>query len=89
MPTGMDVTAVRRDGRVIALQGDEWFIPIIPGEGRPNVEIDLYSSNADVIFTVYLPSYEIAARVITDRDDVNIYRLPVDLDDLGRTREAW
>lgn len=87
LPSHMSVNAVRRDGR--AISREDWFIPIMPGESRPNIELDLVSESTGRTYTIYLASFEIGADIIEDGEDRNFHRLPTDLDAAGRSNEIW
>jgi prepilin-type N-terminal cleavage/methylation domain-containing protein len=87
LPLGMSVTDVRVDGR--ALGAEEWFIPVVPGQGRPAIELRLEAPASGIRCTVFLPAYALTAMVIHRDQQGGDMRLPLDLDLLGRDREQW
>jgi len=89
LPQSISVIAAKQDGVDIMPMGDDWFIPAVPGAGRPNVELVLYSAAIDQTATVYLPAFEMDAKIIGLGDESAAYRIPIDLDLEGRSRESW
>jgi prepilin-type N-terminal cleavage/methylation domain-containing protein len=85
LPESITIAGVREDG--MAVERADWFIPALPGQGRPAIEMALVS--ADFAATVALPADGVAARILWPGQATGAFRATVDLDALGRDREVW
>ena len=85
LPASMEVAEVRENGTRIDRR--DWFIPVVPGQGRPAVELVLVTE--ELTYTVVLPQDGMAARLLVPGGSSEAIRQPIDLDSLGRDREVW
>ncbi|MGI9014602.1 MAG: type II secretion system protein [Phycisphaerales bacterium] len=87
LPDDTRIVSVLEDN--IRLDADEWMIPVIPGQGRPSIELTIEGATATV--SIALPAHALAAHVVVDgiRREGDEFRSVTDLDALGRDQEVW
>jgi prepilin-type N-terminal cleavage/methylation domain-containing protein len=66
-----------------------WPLSHVPGQPRPTIEIQLATDDRAQTTSLYLPHYALAPRRSDDDHDMMTLRYPIDLDQAGRSREAW
>jgi len=85
LPQSVMIAEVREDG--MSVDRKDWFIPALPGQGRPTIEMVLVSP--DFAATIALPADGIAARILWPDGSTGPLRATIDLDAQGRDREVW
>ncbi|HMN95605.1 MAG TPA: prepilin-type N-terminal cleavage/methylation domain-containing protein [Phycisphaerales bacterium] len=89
LPEDVELIDVRVDGRRYDPSG--WSITRVPGEPRSMIELDLVGGDLEV--TLVLTPHALSAHRIERRRGVlgndPGYRIRVDLDGEGRSRETW
>lgn len=84
LPDLLSIGEVREDG--VRVDRRDWFIPVMPGQGRPAIELVLVSEQFTA--TVVLPRDGIAAHLVFGDDGATV-RQTIDLDRQGRSEEIW
>lgn len=87
LPDNMVVAMVRQDGLIVPTA--DWMVPVVPGRGRPSIEVLLISGDADLEVTVFLAAHSVNARLVYRGQMDTAARVPIDLDLAGRDREVW
>lgn len=85
LPESIVIAEVREDG--MAVDRGDWFIPALPGQGRPAIELVLVTE--EFTATIALPAHGVAARILWPGDSAASIRGAIDLDAAGRDQEVW